>query len=207
MHELNKIKSIKPDVQVIYDQIAPNTRVLDLGCGDGTLLKLLKENKHCSVQGIDRDQNQVMSCIANGVPVIQMNLDQGLSYFQDKSFDYVILGLTFQQIHRPHKLLHDMCRVGHNSLVSVFNLGYIKTRLQIFWTGIMPINKRLPYEWYDTPNIHLGTEKDFCNMCKKENIRITCTRRISIFPDTITNSLPNLFSEISIFNLQKPPSV
>ena len=203
MNELRKIETVKPDVQVVYDQIKPGSRVLDLGCGDGTLLKLLKENKNCSIQGIDRDQAQVMNCIAKGVPVIQMNLDEGLSYFQDNSFDYVILGLTFQQIRRPHRLLHEMCRVGDNSLVSVFNLGYIKTRMQLFWTGIMPINKRLPYEWYNTPNIHLGTEKDFCSMCRKENIQISDTKRISNFPGFLMNTFPNMFSEISIFNLKK----
>lgn len=203
MNELNKIKSIKPDVQVIYDQIPAGSRVLDLGCGDGTLLKLLKDNKNCLVQGIDRDQSQVMNCIAKGVPVIQMNLDEGLSYFQDQSFDYVILGLTFQQIRTPHRLVHEMCRVGNNSLVSVFNLGFIKTRMQLFWTGIMPVNKRLPYDWYNTPNIHLGTERDFGSMCKKENIHISETKRISKFPGFMMNSMPNLFSEISIFNLKK----
>jgi methionine biosynthesis protein MetW len=201
MNELNAIECIKPDVQIIYNLVKPNSRVLDLGCGDGALLKLLQEKKNCKIQGIDRDQTEVMKCISNGVPVIQMNLEKGLSYFQDKSFDYVILGLTFQQIKDPHKLLKEMCRVGHHSLVSVFNLGYIKTRLQICFGGNMPINKRLPFEWYDTPNIHLGTANDFKRMCCKENFKITSVEHISQSPRFLLNALPNLFAEICIFTL------
>ena len=201
MNELSLLESIKPDVRVVYDQIKPGSRVLDLGCGDGTLLKLLKDKKDCKIQGIDRDQEQVMKCIAKGVPVIQMNLDKGLEYFQDKSFDYVILGLTFQQTRSPHKLLNEMSRVGRHSLVSVFNLGFIKTRFQIFFGGNMPINKRLPFEWYNTPNIHLGTERDFRKMCKKEGFDLVSTEYISKSPGFLVSIMPNLFAEICIFTI------
>jgi methionine biosynthesis protein MetW len=201
MNELNRIAEIKPDVQALYDSIKEGSRVLDLGCGDGSLLQLLRDKKNCKVQGIDRDQIQVMKCIGKGIPVIQTNLDEGLCYFQDNSFDYVILGLTFQQIRKPHKLLREMVRVGNYSIVSVFNLGYIKTRFQIFFGGIMPVNKRLPYEWYDTPNIHLGTERDFCTMCEKEKLNISSTKRISKNNHFLTNTFPNLFAEICIFTI------
>ncbi|MCM8535621.1 MAG: methionine biosynthesis protein MetW [Lentisphaeraceae bacterium] len=201
MTELDYMLNTKPDIQAIYDSIPEGSRVLDLGCGDGSLLELLRDKKNCKVQGIDRDQAEVMKCIAKGIPVIQTNLDQGLSYFQDKSFDYVILGLTFQQIRQPHKLLFEMVRVSNFSIVSVFNLGYIKTRFQIFFGGIMPVNKRLPYEWYNTPNLHLGTEKDFCTMCEKESFQISSTKRISRSSDFLTNTFPNLFAEICIFTI------
>ena len=201
MNELMAIECIKPDIRVIYDQIEPGSRVLDLGCGDGSLLNLLREKKNCEIQGIDRDQEAVIDCVAKGVPVIQMNLDQGLEFFQDKSFDYVILGLTFQQIRSPHNLVREMCRVGHKSLVSVFNLGFIKTRFQLFFGGNMPVNKRLPFEWYNTPNIHLGTERDFKKMCRKESFNILSTDYISKSPGFMVKALPNLFSEICIFTI------
>jgi methionine biosynthesis protein MetW len=202
MKELNTILETKPDIKVIYDMVPPGSRVLDLGCGDGTLLKLLKENKGCKIQGIDCGQQQVMACIGNGVPVIQMNLDQGLTYFQDDSFDFVILGLVFQQIHNPHLLLREMNRVGRYFLVSVFNLGYIKTRLQLAFRGKMPVSKRLPYEWYDTPNIHLGTQRDFRAMCVKENFRISSSEHLSDFPAFLAAGAPNLFSNICIFKIE-----
>lgn len=201
MNELNRMVEIKPDVQALYDSIPEGSRVLDLGCGDGSLLQLLRDKKNCKVQGIDRDQTQVMKCIAKGIPVIQTNLEAGLVCFQDKSFDYVILGLTFQQIKKPHKLLHEMVRVGKFSIVSVFNLGYYRTRFQIFFGGIMPMNKRLPYEWYDTPNIHLGTERDFHKMCEIERFKVSSTKRISRSSEVLTNAMPNLFAEICIFTI------
>ena len=201
MKELLAIECVKPDIRVIYDQIEPGSRVLDLGCGDGVLLQLLREKKNCEIQGIDRDQKEVSSCIERGVQVIQLNLNEGLSFFQDNSFDYVILGLTFQQIRKPHELLKDMCRVGKKSLVSVYNLGYFKTRLQILFGGRMPVNKRLPFEWYNTPNIHLGTGKDFQDMCRKEGFNIVSTEHISGSPSFIVKALPNLFSEICIYTI------
>jgi len=202
MNELSDIINIKPDAHVIYDLITEGSRVLDLGCGDGKLLKLLRDNKQCKVQGIDCDQEQVIKCIANGIPVIQMNLDEGLAYFQDQSFDFVIMGLTFQQIEKPHILLKEMCRVSKNSLVSVFNLGFIKTRLQLIFQGHMPRTKRLPYEWYNTPNIHLGTQKDFKNMCELEKFKIASIQHISKYPNFWVKRFPNLLSEICIFSIQ-----
>ena len=203
MNELSDIVDIKPDAQLIYDMIPQGSRVLDLGSGDGTLLKLLRDNKQCKIQGIDLDQHQVIKCISNGVPVIQMNLDEGLAYFPDQSFDYVILGLTFQQIEKPHILLKEMCRVGKRSIVSVFNLGFIKTRLQLFFKGAMPNSKRLPYEWYNTPNIHLGTQRDFHSMCEIEKFKIYSTNYISSFPAALVKISPNTLSEICIFTIHR----
>jgi len=202
MTELENVAVQKPDIKVIYDRIEPKSRVLDLGCGDGSLLELLRERKDCKIQGIDRDQESVMKCIGRGVPVIQMDLDAGLCQFQDASFDYVILGLTFQQIRSPHKLLKEMCRVGRYSVCSVFNLGHWPSRLQFFMSGIMPMSKRLPYQWYNTPNIHLGTFEDFRKMCEIEDFTINRFEALSKAPEFLSETFPNIFAEIAVFTIE-----
>ena len=190
----------RPDIDFIYHYIPENSRVLDLGCGDGFLLHALKETKNCSVQGIDLSQKSVMTCVSKGVPVIQNDLNSGLSYFGDKSFDYVILGQTFQQVSQPQELIREMIRVGGESFVSLFNIAYWKMRLQITFQGRMPYSSKLPYEWYNTPNIHLGSISDFQNMCDKEEFKV---KKISTLSQGfLAQSFPNTFAELGVFILE-----
>ncbi len=185
---------------IITSLIDKKSRVLDLGCGKGKLLKHLKLEKKCEVQGIDVSQQEVIDCIANAVPVLQLDLEEGMSFFQDKSFDFVVISQTMQQVHNPDKLIREALRVGKKVIVSVHNLAYWKSRLQITLKGMMPNTKHLPYEWYNTPNIHLGSIRDFYSMCEKEDFRIT-----NVCPggDHFLKSFnKNLFSEFSVFTLE-----
>ena len=187
----------KPDLQYLFNEIEEGSSVLDLGCGDGTFLSMLKEEKGCRVQGIDISQSEIMKCIAKGVPVIQINLNEGILAFPDKCFDYVVLGQTFQQVKSPEKTLHEMIRVGKTAVVSVVNVGYIKNRWQLT-LGRMPYSKSLPYEWYNTPNIHLGTHSDFLDMCKKENIKIVDEKAFGL---PLSSVFTNLLSEFCLYTL------
>ena len=160
------------DLQIVSRLIEENSRVLDLGCGDGVFLAHLKKTKNASVLGLELEQEKIMQCIANGVPVIQRNLNRNLDFAEDKSFDYVILSHTLQELDNPDRLLGEIVRVGKKAVVSFINFGYFPNRLQLLFTGRMPRNKSLPYEWYNTPNIHLGTIADFQRLCKEKNINI-----------------------------------
>lgn len=189
-----------PNLEIIAELIQTGSRVLDLGCGQGKLLKHLKEVSQCSIQGIDVSQDEVISCISRGVPVLQLDLEEGLSYYKDQSFDYVVISQTMQQVAAPDKLIREALRVGKKALVSIHNLAYWKARFQISCKGRMPYTKHLPHEWYNTPNIHLGSIEDFRNMCKKEDFHIS-----ALSPggsSALKNIIPNLFSEYCVFTLE-----
>ena len=188
------------NLDLIAGLITPKSRVLDLGCGQGKLLKHLKDISQCSIQGIDVSQDEVIACISRGVPVLQLDLEEGLSYYKDQSFDYIVISQTMQQVAAPHKLIREALRVGKKALVSIHNLAYWKSRFQISCKGRMPYTESLPHEWYNTPNIHLGSIKDFQNMCQKENFRITAQSPggSSLF----INLNHNLFSEFCVFTLE-----
>ncbi len=191
---------LNENFQVLTSLVDENSRVLDLGCGRGKLLKHLQKTKHCTVQGIDVSQEEVIACIANSIPVLQLDLEEGLSFFKDNSFDFVIISQTMQQVARPDKLLREAIRVGKKVLVSVHNLAYWKSRLQIMFNGMMPNTKHLPYEWYNTPNIHLGTILDFHSMCAKEDFKI-----IDAVPggsSSLKKLFKNVFAEFCVFTLE-----
>jgi methionine biosynthesis protein MetW len=192
------------DLDLISKLIAPDTTVLDLGCGSGDLLHKLMKEKRVRGHGVEFDHQLFYACVEKGVPVISANLDEGLSDYPDKSFDYVILSKTIQVVRKPHLILKEMLRVGVTGIVSVPNFGYWKVRLQLLALGKMPKTASLPYEWYDTPNIHLTTIKDFKDFCKKKNIRIK--GQYNLISEHrcgfCANALPNLFAEMAIFVLQ-----
>lgn len=160
------------DLQIVSRLIEPDSRVLDLGCGDGRFLAHLKVSKNASVLGLELEQGKILECIANGVPVIQRNLNKNLDFAEDKSFDYVVLSHTLQELENPDRILGEIVRVGKKAVVSFINFGYFPNRLQLLFTGRMPRNKFLPHEWYNTPNIHFGTIADFQRLCKEKNIQI-----------------------------------
>jgi methionine biosynthesis protein MetW len=177
--------------------IEGRTSVLDLGCGDGKLLSRLIEEKHVRAQGIEISDKAIHRCVARGLSVFQEDIDTGLSAYGDKSFDYVILNQTFQQVRKPDFVLKEALRVGKAVIVAFPNFLHYKARLQMFFGGKVPVTSSLPYEWYATPNLHFLSIADFKEYCKKRRMRIHRTafvgnnRRIRFWP--------NLFAEIGLF--------
>jgi methionine biosynthesis protein MetW len=195
-----KLRHIRIDLETIANLIPPACTVLDLGCGEGELLHKLIHEKNVSGHGVELFTEYICSCVEKGVPVIHADLNEGLGDYPDKSFDYVILSRTLQVVRRPDIILKEMIRVGKTCIVSFPNFGHWKIRTKLLFYGKMPATKLLPYEWYDTPNIHLSTIKDFRQFCKKENIAIT--REIYLANKLLSGLNANLFSELAIFGLK-----
>lgn len=193
----------RPDLEIISYLVEPNYRVLDLGCGDGSFLKMLKEERQADVLGMEISQPQIAQCIANGVPVIQSNLDDDLDFAEDNSFDLVIVSQTLQEMRRPDQLLRRIIRVGKRAAVSFINFGHFHCRLQLLLTGAMPRTTQIPYQWYNTPNIHLGTIKDFRRLCAHLGIRIEQEIPIGLNFPLLTTAVPNLFAVGCVFVLEK----
>lgn len=191
---------------LILDMIDENSKVLDLGCGNGFLLKLLKEKKKIKGNGIEIDQTEVIKCLEKGLSVIQGDIDEGLQQFVDKSYDYVVLNQTLQSTHNPNFVLDEMLRVGKKCIVSFPNFAYWRIRFYLFFTGNMPKSRVLPYEWYDTPNIHLLTIKDFYEYAKKKNIKIEqaiYTTRATKRESLQYSLFSNFFAEEAIFLISR----
>ncbi|MDB9802735.1 methionine biosynthesis protein MetW [Pelagibacteraceae bacterium] len=194
---------MKKEFKVIADLLPNNTTVLDVGCGDGSLMNLLVREKNIEVRGLELDQNNVQECIYKGLPVIQGNAETELYQFPAKSFDYVILSQTLQAFYKPNKVLKELLRIGKSVIVSIPNFGYWRVRISLLFFGKMPMTKSLPNTWYDTPNLHMCTIKDLFNYCEDENI--TIKRVIGINDNNtslIKNSnleMKNLFSKLGIF--------
>ncbi|NNL57261.1 MAG: methionine biosynthesis protein MetW [Pseudomonadales bacterium] len=160
------------DFLTIEQWVATQSRVLDLGCGDGQLLQFLQREKRVRSLGVEIDVENISACIDNGVDVIQQDLDLGLANFADNSFDTVLLTQTLQAVHRPDFVLQEMLRVGKECIIAFPNFGHWQARAYLLTRGRMPVSKFMPYEWYDTPNIHFCTVKDFEELCEQRNIRV-----------------------------------
>ena len=193
------------DLQIISDWIEPNSKVLDLGCGDGRLLQHLQATKNTTGYGLELKQELIARCIENGVNVIHTNLDEGLSHFDSNSFDTVVLSLTLQAMRRPKRLLNEMLRVGRRGIVTFPNFAYWRNRLQIGLSGKMPVSEELPYKWYDTPNIHLCTMRDFARLCDELGFEIETS--VAVHSSGRTNPglklFPNVFGEIALCRFTK----
>jgi len=187
------------EAETIARWVTPGARVLDLGCGGGALLKHLWQTRQAPGYGIEIDDPKVLECIRNDVNVLQMDLEDGLSAFQDGSFDFVILSETLQAIHRQEPLLRDMLRVGREAIVSFPNFGFWKARMQITFAGRMPVSKELPFQWYDTPNVHHCTLVDFEALCTKLNLRIL--ERLVLDAGQPVNFLPNLLGSLAVYRV------
>lgn len=186
------ITNFRQDFAIIANWVQFGAKVLDLGCGDGQLLRFLSGSLEVKGYGVEKDDNNVLSCVANGTNVIQMDLEDGLSGFENQSFDTVILSQTLQAMHNTENIVNEMLRVGREVIVTFPNFGYWRNRMQII-AGRMPVSKTLPYQWFDTPNVHLCTINDFDDFCKNHNIEIlqrkviTEGKEVTLFPNVLGN--------------------
>ncbi len=198
---------MKKEFQIISELIESNKRVLDVGCGDGTLMKHLKDNKNIDTRGLEISKNNVQLCISKSLPVIEGNAERDLQQFPNLSFDYAILSQTLQAFYYPEKVIDDLLRVANKAIVTIPNFGYWKVRLHLLLKGTMPITKNLPDEWYNTPNLHMCTIKDFYNFCSKKNIELYKSIALSGEKTSQINkinlNIKNLYSELGIFLIQK----
>ena len=198
---------MKPEYKIISDIISKNSRVLDVGCDDGILMEFLKQNKNVDIRGIEISKEKVQTCISKGLTVIEGNAEFDLKQFPNKSFDYVVLGQTLQAFINPEIVIKELLRVGKKAIVTIPNFGHWKVRLNLLIKGTMPVTKTLPNEWYNTPNIHMCTIKDFFKFSKIINFKIfKSLALINKDVSTIKNSnlfTKNLFSELGIFLIEE----
>ncbi len=184
------------DFTAIAQWIAPGAKVLDLGCGDGSLLGYLRDTRNVRGYGIEKDDANVLACVKNGINVIQMNLEEGLAGFEAQSFDVVVLSQTLQAMYNTERIVQEMLRVGKEAIVTFPNFGFWKHRLQLIG-GNMPVSKNLPYQWYDTPNVHLCTISDFDNYCREHHV--TVRERLVITEGKTIHLMPNLLGSLAMY--------
>ncbi len=199
-NDITKLAVTRPDFAAIAAWIPQGASVLDLGCGDGSLLRYLKETRAVRGYGVEISDLDIVSCIANGVNVIQNDLDSGLSDFEDGSFDFVMLSQTLQATRHTEPLIREMLRVGREGIVSFPNFGYWKNRLSIL-LGNMPVSRELPYQWYDTPNVHLCTLHDFETFCR--DLNVTVLERRVMTGEREVGLLPNLLGSTAVYRFQR----
>ncbi|ADL54170.1 methionine biosynthesis protein MetW [Gallionella capsiferriformans] len=197
---IESLAAERPDFAAIAAWIPKGASVLDLGCGDGSLLRYLKETRSVRGYGVEISDMDIVSCIANGVNVIQNDLDSGLSDFEDNTFDFVILSQTLQATRHTEALIQEMLRVGREGIVSFPNFGYWKSRLNVM-LGNMPVSRELPYQWYDTPNVHLCTLNDFESFCRKYCVSISA--RSVMTGGVEVGLLPNLLGSTAVYRFQR----
>ena len=187
---------MRPDQQAILQWVPKGARVLDLGCADGALLRSLWQEREAPGYGVEIDDASVLECVANDVNVLQVDLESGLSLFGDHSFDCVILSETLQTIHRTEFLMREMLRVGREVIVSFPNFGHWAARLQVLF-GRMPVSETLPYQWYETPNVHHCTVVDFEDLCRRLGVRIR--ERLVLHEGHAVTWLPNLLGSVAVY--------
>ncbi len=197
--------NLRPDLALICDWIRPGSRILDLGCGDGSLLAYLAANHQVTGYGLEIDPDKVARCVEAGVNVIQADVDEGLRDFDSGSFDYVVMTQALQALQRPDEAIAEILRVGRVGIVTFPNFGHWRVRLALA-TGRMPVTPTLPDQWYDSPNIHLCTVDDFESLCRERHWRVLARRLLDrSHHEGLRNRMgPNLFSEVALYMLQAP---
>ncbi|MDR2212172.1 MAG: methionine biosynthesis protein MetW [Pseudomonadales bacterium] len=196
---------MRADLLLIQDWIAPGARVLDLGCGDGAFLAHLKHTKGIRDCGLEIDTDKIQKCLEAGVNVIEQNMEQGLGNFQSHSFDTVVLAQTLQALQRPDMIVEEMLRVGKNCILTFPNFAYWRHRAYLAGRGRMPKSEQLPYEWYDTPNVHLCTIRDFDALCRAKHIRVLNRTVVDAKQrsSALMRLLPNLFGINAIYHISR----
>lgn len=196
---------MRADLSLIQDWITPGSRVLDLGCGDGSFLAHLKRTKNIRDCGLEIDADNIRLCLEAGVNVIEQDMDKGLANFGTNSFDTVVLAQTLQALHKPEEIVDEMLRVGKNCILTFPNFAYWRHRLSLLRYGRMPKSAQLPYEWYDTPNIHHCTISDFDALCRKKHIRVLNRTIIDDrqLRSALTNFNPNFFGMNAIYHITR----
>ena len=198
---------MKTEYKIISDIIDKSSRVLDVGCDDGTLMEYLKQNKDVDIRGIEISKEKVQTCISKGLTVLEGNAELDLKQFPNKSFDYVVLGQTLQAFVNPEIVIKELLRVGKKAIVTIPNFGHWKVRLNLLIKGTMPVTRTLPNEWYNTPNIHMCTIKDFFKF--SETIDFKIFKSLALINNNVSNInnsnllTKNLFSELGIFLIEK----
>ena len=200
------MNNLRKDLNLIANLIEDNSKIIDLGCGDGELLDFLNKNKNAKIQGLEIDQKKVNKCVAKGLSVIQGDADKDLSLYPEKSFEYVILSQTIQATLEPKKILYELTRIGEKVIVSIPNFGFWKVRLDLLFKGKMPITRKLNSTWFDTDNIHLCTILDFLELCDQLNLTVKQTVTITSKKQKKFTGKPsikeNIFAEEAIFLIQ-----
>ena len=195
------------DLEVIANFISPRAKVLDVGCADGDLLERLQTDKQVDGRGVEISQRGVNACVARGLSVIQGDADTDLVFYPDKGFDFVILSQTLQATRNPKAVLDDLLRIGERAIVSFPNFGYWRVRLSLLFRGRMPVTKDLPYSWYNTPNIHFCTIRDFVNLCDEVGARVERATALDGAGQKIGLSMPwwfwNFFGQQAVFLLKR----
>ena len=198
---------MKLEFKIIADLLEENTRILDVGCDDGTLMEFLKKNKNIDIRGIEISKKKVQVCISKGLTVLEGNAEFDLKQFPENSFDYVVLGQTLQAFVNPEIVIKELLRVGKKAIITIPNFGHWKVRLNLLTQGTMPVTKTLPNDWYNTPNIHMCTIKDFVRFSKTINFKIY--KSLALMNKNVSNinnsnlSFKNLFAELGIFLIEK----
>jgi methionine biosynthesis protein MetW len=193
----------RADLKAIAGWVRQGASVLDLGCGDGLLLKHLAQTRGVRGYGVEIEDAKVIACVANGVNVIQTDLERGLSDFDSGSFDYVILSLTLQAVLHTEEIVGEMLRIGREAIVTFPNFGHWAARWQIL-RGRMPVSKTLPYQWYETPNVHLFTVEDFERFCRALGIRVL--ERVILHEGDAVRFMPNLRGSVAVYRIQRGAS-
>jgi len=193
--------TLRLDHKIILERVEQKSKVLDLGCGDGTLLSYLIEQKLCHGTGIEIDEKAIYKCMARGLTVSHGDIDTGLTDYSSKRFDYVILNESLQQVLNPQSVILEALRVGKKVIVGIPNFCHLKARLQIFFKGKVPVTNELPYEWYDTPNLRFLSLKDFRKFCRKNSIKII--KELGIMNNRSVKFMPNLFAHTGLYLLEK----